>query len=155
MDRGAWWATVYGVAKSWTQLSDWAHVLQGPVIWATLRLDSWLEFCSRVGFKSQPHTQYKTLRPSLWASVFSSLNWGIITGWSLWRSQQGTWTARHPRVLSSSRSFGSITAPLNSLVCFSESLLLPLGQALSTPHPWPRGSRGAGRCSNYRWTHGR
>ena len=22
MDRGAWWATVYGVAKSWTQLSD-------------------------------------------------------------------------------------------------------------------------------------
>ena len=22
MDRGAWWATVYGVVKSWTQLSD-------------------------------------------------------------------------------------------------------------------------------------
>ena len=22
MDRGAWWATVYGVKKSWTQLSD-------------------------------------------------------------------------------------------------------------------------------------
>ena len=22
MDRGAWWATVYGVAKSWIQLSD-------------------------------------------------------------------------------------------------------------------------------------
>ena len=22
MDRGAWWATVYGVAKSWTGLSD-------------------------------------------------------------------------------------------------------------------------------------
>ena len=26
MDRGAWWATVHGVAKSWTQLSDGAHV---------------------------------------------------------------------------------------------------------------------------------
>ena len=25
MDRGAWWATVHGVTKSWTQLSDWAH----------------------------------------------------------------------------------------------------------------------------------
>ena len=25
MDRGAWWAIVHGVAKSWTQLSDWAH----------------------------------------------------------------------------------------------------------------------------------
>ena len=22
MDRGAWWATVHGVAKDWTQLSD-------------------------------------------------------------------------------------------------------------------------------------
>ena len=22
IDRGSWWATVYGVAKSWTQLSD-------------------------------------------------------------------------------------------------------------------------------------
>ena len=22
MNRGAWWATVYGVTKSWTQLSD-------------------------------------------------------------------------------------------------------------------------------------
>ena len=22
MDRGAWWATVHGVAKSWTRLSD-------------------------------------------------------------------------------------------------------------------------------------
>ena len=22
MDRGGWWATVHGVAKSWTQLSD-------------------------------------------------------------------------------------------------------------------------------------
>ena len=24
MDRGAWWATVHGVTKSWTQLRDWA-----------------------------------------------------------------------------------------------------------------------------------
>ena len=23
MDRGAWWSTVHGVAKSWTQLSNW------------------------------------------------------------------------------------------------------------------------------------
>ena len=25
MDRGAWWATVHGVAKSWTRLSDQAQ----------------------------------------------------------------------------------------------------------------------------------
>ena len=26
MDRGDWWATVYGVAKSWTQLSEHACI---------------------------------------------------------------------------------------------------------------------------------
>ena len=26
MDRGAWWVTVHGVAKSWTQLSVCAHI---------------------------------------------------------------------------------------------------------------------------------
>ena len=25
MDRGTWWATVYGVAKSWTRLSDFTQ----------------------------------------------------------------------------------------------------------------------------------
>ena len=29
MDRGAWWATVHGIAKSWTPLSDWART-QSP-----------------------------------------------------------------------------------------------------------------------------
>ena len=27
MDRGAWWATVHGVAKSWTRLSDFTYHL--------------------------------------------------------------------------------------------------------------------------------
>ena len=27
MDRGAWWATVHGVPKSWTQLSDFTFFL--------------------------------------------------------------------------------------------------------------------------------
>ena len=26
MDRGAWWATVHGVTKSWTQLSDFTSL---------------------------------------------------------------------------------------------------------------------------------
>ena len=26
MDRGAWWATVHGVAKSWTQLSEFTSL---------------------------------------------------------------------------------------------------------------------------------
>ena len=27
MDRGAWWATIHGVAKSWTQLSNFTFFL--------------------------------------------------------------------------------------------------------------------------------
>ena len=30
-DRGAWRATVHGVAKNWTQLSDWAHKVYRPL----------------------------------------------------------------------------------------------------------------------------
>ena len=26
MDRGSWWAIVHGVAKNWTQLSDWTEL---------------------------------------------------------------------------------------------------------------------------------
>ena len=29
MDRGAWWAAVYGVAKSWARLSDWTELKIG------------------------------------------------------------------------------------------------------------------------------
>ena len=47
MDRGAWWATVHGVAKSWTQLSTDTHThtclswgqrsWSWPVLWRTTR----------------------------------------------------------------------------------------------------------------------
>ena len=33
MDRGAWWATVHGVAKSPTQLSDWACLPDSYLSW--------------------------------------------------------------------------------------------------------------------------
>ena len=29
MDRGTWWATVHGVAKTWTQLSAHVHMIRG------------------------------------------------------------------------------------------------------------------------------
>ena len=32
MDRGVWWATVQGVSKSWTQLSDFTFFLSKPII---------------------------------------------------------------------------------------------------------------------------
>ena len=33
MDRGAWWATVHGVAKSQTQLSDFTHSFSNKQIY--------------------------------------------------------------------------------------------------------------------------
>ena len=53
MDRGAWWATVHGVAKSWPGLSDWAqtigHLLrcgsvcrEAVLFWNSLLITSWL-----------------------------------------------------------------------------------------------------------------
>ena len=46
MDRGAWWAAVHGVTKSWTRLSDWyfhfisysqLHSLTRTLIWSQLQ----------------------------------------------------------------------------------------------------------------------
>ena len=33
MDRGTWWATVHGIAKSWTRLSNFATLLQETLVW--------------------------------------------------------------------------------------------------------------------------
>ena len=32
MDRGAWWAVVLGVAKSWTRLSDFTFTFHFPAL---------------------------------------------------------------------------------------------------------------------------
>ena len=32
MDGGAWWAAVHGVAKSWTQLSDFTFTFHFPAL---------------------------------------------------------------------------------------------------------------------------
>ena len=44
MDRGAWWATVYGVAKSWTQLREQATT----VVSITFLLVTWA-WCKLLG----------------------------------------------------------------------------------------------------------
>ena len=36
MEGGAWWATVQGAAKSWTQLSDFTFRKYLEVLWASL-----------------------------------------------------------------------------------------------------------------------
>ena len=34
MDKGAWWATVHGVAKSWTQLSNFHSLCVAVATWS-------------------------------------------------------------------------------------------------------------------------
>ena len=47
MNRGAWWATVHGVAKSWTQLSDRAHThTHTHTEWALMQSD-WCPYKKR------------------------------------------------------------------------------------------------------------
>jgi len=46
MDRGAWWATIHGVAKSQTRLSDfcvcvWTVIFQAPLSVRFLRQEYW------------------------------------------------------------------------------------------------------------------
>ena len=36
MGREAWWATVHGIAKSWTQLSKWVHAKRLLIVWARI-----------------------------------------------------------------------------------------------------------------------
>ena len=46
MDGGAWWATVHGVAKSWTRLSDFrcnSDVIRRPLIFRVVDIASILE----------------------------------------------------------------------------------------------------------------
>ena len=67
MDRGAWWATVHGVTKRWTRLSNSAHIHKGilqPVptewwepmvhlsglLWACCWTQPWKKLNKRVGW---------------------------------------------------------------------------------------------------------
>ena len=43
MDGGAWWATVHGVTKSWTQLSDSHEQLYSNKLDDLYKMDTFLE----------------------------------------------------------------------------------------------------------------
>ena len=49
MDRGAWRATVHGVAKSQTRLSDWTELCTISVTWAKKKTSLSLSFISKMG----------------------------------------------------------------------------------------------------------
>ena len=83
MDREAWCATVHGVTKSWTQLSDWTELLTRSSVHQFLGLDPLLlgshvfyfallcSFCWRIFSKSilRKHKRW-TLHPCMSEYVF-------------------------------------------------------------------------------------
>ena len=72
MDRGAWWATIYGVTKSRTRLGDWAHA-RARVHTHTIVL---LHLHSLPAFYTPSFPYLKSLLPVSAASVLSSLGAG-------------------------------------------------------------------------------
>ena len=44
MDRGAWWATVCGVAKSWTGLRDWEPLCIYHIFFIHSLIDGYLDY---------------------------------------------------------------------------------------------------------------
>ena len=71
MDRQAWRAAVHGVAKSWTQLSDWTELSPYFCLCASTILSWWLWLCSIVwsqaGWFLQFHSSFSRL---LWLFEF-------------------------------------------------------------------------------------
>ena len=78
MDRGAWWATVHGVAKSQTRLSDWAQPSNriADIYWNIyMHLnkhlpEKLLEKWSDLPMSKQLASGWRH-RPSWWGSLFS------------------------------------------------------------------------------------
>ena len=61
MDRGAWWATVHGIAKSWTWLSIHTRRTKGEIM-------NWI----KVTFKTYEHCMYKLMGCSQKLQLFQS-----------------------------------------------------------------------------------
>ena len=77
MGRGDWWATVHGVAESWTPLNGWAtHLSCSPYIWLCV-LGCWCWFLkptlSLGALFSGPCGQGLLLRPRMMQHVFGWL----------------------------------------------------------------------------------
>ena len=73
MDREAWHAAVYGVAKSWTQLSDWTELKQG-LEGRPLTCALWFECGNHRSTRSQKLHCRSCFRPSFCRRPASSLH---------------------------------------------------------------------------------
>ena len=84
MDRGAWWATVHGVAKSWAQLSDWARACTHT---HTCHFSHWLHYHPLL---SRPLRYFSSLQESSFCAAVNSQPQGPVyrTNKSAWGRQK-------------------------------------------------------------------
>ena len=71
MDRGAWWATVHGVAQNWTRVSDWACVNIAAIV-LTPFLASALLFLELL-LRNSRHLRWSTCRMLIFYASWSLL----------------------------------------------------------------------------------
>ena len=132
MDRGAWWATVCGVAKSGTWLSDWACMNSWWYLSVKIEIGfkvkipyiQGLEFCLQSG-AAFSISQSMFLRPSCirtWGSI-SVKDYQICENWSQKFARcQPTGDPDNPKVCSCGCKENEIGFVLNLCVHWWESL---------------------------------
>ena len=108
MDRGAWWATVHSVGKSWTQLSEVSpctvritpSLMRGPVI-RPQSLESTVAARRDVGFILQAYHWAAPMCQDAQGNCLQSRRGGDINKRLMYRlhgarSKQGVWGPGHP-----------------------------------------------------------
>ena len=72
MDRGAWWATVHGVAKSQTRLNNWAHGTVEPIPHHHPTQNLWMAL-----------TNTMSCNGNLWGQALRDPRLSLLTFWSI------------------------------------------------------------------------
>ena len=92
MDRGAWWATVHGVTKSWSGLSEW-HSLFHLRLWDTSEKEGLSSLLTGWDWRrgSLSHSCGPGLDLYLHSPLLYNLKWASNVSWLLWSKDLGSW----------------------------------------------------------------
>ena len=138
MDRGVWWAIVHGVAKSWTQLSDFTFILVHTRHLAYINLFNPPSIPTRETLSLSPF-----YRPGNWGQVV----WQLAKGRQLWVVKQN----QNPGSLQNLRFYLShtdIVLTLSTIYTMARKCGFPAGTRGKEPacqcrrhkrhrfHPW-------------------